>query len=416
MNPSGSWAQVHMHPFGDDSTMTMINIFNQLNRFEKPIAGLSLLPVLVAGAGVTLGGCTSSSSTGSTQTNASGDGQIVARGEWSIDHADWSELGYEWQWTGFPPLQPGAIIDHATAYEDILIFQGSGSTLSVLETNTGKVRWSRQVDRPSTRFQESVRRGETLYTASDTELWELNLRNGNTLDRDSLGTLVNTSPLIVDNLAIFGTLSGELFAWQMENDFKLWSYKFDGPIHIPAISVNSEFIAAISDNGDLRTLETVNAHSGIAVRIAGGSDATLLTDEIGLYIASKDQSLYAFDIEDGFRFWRKRSSAPITVQHTLHEGVIYATTDDNGLSAIDSATGETLWQNDTIGGWGITVVSSNELIVWSGYELLAIDKDRGDIIARIPLSDIAGIRTDSIDNGDLYVITLDGSVAKFSLR
>ncbi len=378
--------------------------------FEKSITCRPLLAILLVGSSAWLGGCTSSSNTAHTNDS------IIEPQEWTIDHTDWAKMGFEWQWTGFPPLQPGALIDHATAYDDVLVFQGSGSTLSVLETNTGKVRWSRQVDRPSTRFQESVRQGDTLYTASDTDLWEINIRNGNTIDRDALGTLVNTSPLIVDGLAIFGTLAGELFAWQMENDFKLWSYKFDGPIHIPAISVSENYIAAISEAGDIRTLETINAYSGMTAQIAGGTDTNLLTDGVGIYIASKDQSLYAFDIEDGFRFWRKRSSAPITVQHTLYQGVVYATTQDTGLTAIDSATGETLWETGTIGGWVLTVVDEKELIIWSGYELLAIDKDRGDIIERMPLQDIAGIRTNSIDNGDLYVITLDGSVAKFGLK
>ncbi|MDF1808079.1 MAG: PQQ-binding-like beta-propeller repeat protein [Phycisphaerales bacterium] len=357
-------------------------------------------------------GCSSSSSSTSPKTDAA-DAEVVAP-EWEISHAGWSELGYEWQWTGFPPLQPGAVLDHATAYDDILVFQGSGSTLSVLETNTGKVRWSRQVDRPATLFQESVRRGETLYTASDTDLWEFNLHNGNTIDRDALGTLVNTSPLLVDNLAIFGTLSGELFAFEMVNDFKLWSYRFDGPINTPAIQIDDNYIAAISENGEIRSLETVNAHTGMSTKIAGGSDANLVSDGVGIYVASKDQSLYAFDAADGFRFWRVRSSAPVTVQHTLHEGVVYATTNDTGLAAIDSATGEMIWNNESVGGWVMTVSEGNELIVWSGYELLSIDKDRGDVLSRIPLEGIAGIRTNSIDDGDLYVVTLEGSVAKFS--
>ncbi|MBL4698494.1 MAG: PQQ-binding-like beta-propeller repeat protein [Phycisphaerales bacterium] len=381
---------------------------------EKSIHRCSLLSLLAVGTLTTLGGCTSSSSSGSSQSGASN--APVAPAEWSINHADWADAGYEWQWTGFPPLQPGAVLDHATAYEDILVFQGSGSTLSVLETNTGKVRWSRQVDRPSTVFQESVRVGDTLYTASDTDLYEINIRNGNTLDRDALGTLVNTSPLIVNNLAIFGTLSGELFAWQMTNDFELWSYKFDGPIQVPAISIGDGFIAAISEGGDLRTLEAINAHSGMTVRIAGGTEANLLTDNIGIYVASKDQSLYAFDIEDGFRFWRQRSNAPVTVQHTLFEGVVYATTASTGLTAIDSATGETIWTNESVTGWVMTVVDSTELIVWSGIELLVIDRDRGDVISRMPVGQVAGIRTDSIENGNLYVVTLEGSVAKFSLK
>ena len=386
---------------------------------EMPATRRPLLTALLAGAalagfGSGLVGCSSTSTSSSDGSASASQDATIAQSEWSIDHADWSELGYEWKWTGFPPMQPGALIDHATAYEDILVFQGSGSTLSVLETNTGKVRWSRQVDRPATVFQESVRVGDTLFTASDTELWEINARNGNTLDRDSLGTLVNTSPLIVENLAIFGTLSGELFAFETINDFKLWSYRFDGPIHVPAIQIDDNYIAALSENGELRTLETINAHTGMTTKIAGGSDADILTDGIGIYIASKDQSLYAFDSTDGFRFWRKRSSEPVTVQHTLHDGTVYATTNDTGLVAIDSATGEELWKNDSIGGWVITVNDDNELIVWSGYELLAIDKDRGDVIARMPLTDIAGIRTDATDNGDIYIITLEGTVAKFS--
>jgi outer membrane protein assembly factor BamB len=335
---------------------------------------------------------------------------------WDINHEGWAELGYQWEWTGYPPLADNAYIEHATAYDDMLTFIGSGSTLSVLEANTGKVRWSRQIDRSTTRFVEPVRRDETLFVASDTELWELNLRNGNTIDRDSLGTLVNTSPLLMGNLAIFGTLSGELFAYQIENDFKLWSYKFDGPIHQAAIQVGDNLIAAISENGEIRTLSATNAHTGMSTRIAGGSDTALITDYVGIYVASMDQSLYAFDINDGYRFWRIRSSAPVSVQHTLHEGVLYASTRDQGLMAVDSATGDVIWNNTEIGGWVLTVANDAELIVYSGFEMLAIDKERGDIIARTPISNIAGVRTDSISDGNVYVITLDGGVAKFGLR
>ncbi|MAO22471.1 MAG: hypothetical protein CMJ35_05195 [Phycisphaerae bacterium] len=360
----------------------------------------------------TLSACSSTQ----TASDSENDAQLASTPAWSIDHEGWAELGYQWEWTGYPPMQRGAVIEHATAYDDILTFVGSGSTLSVLEANTGKVRWSRQLDRSTTRFVEPVRRDDTLYAASDTELWELSLRNGNTIDRDSMGTLVNTSPLIVDNLAIFGTLAGELFAFQMDNDFKLWSYKFDGPIEQPAIQVSDEFIAAISQKGEIRTLETINAHSGMTAKIAGGTDTELLTDGIGLYIASLDQSLYAFDIVDGFRYWRIRSSDPITVQHTLHEGLLYASTRDKGLMCIDTATGDVLWNNPEIGGWVLSVVDDSELIVWSGFEMLAIDKDRGDIIARTPLKNISGVRTDNITDGNIYVITYEGSVAKFGRR
>lgn len=390
-------------------------MFEKSSLFNRTARTLTL--TLALGA---LGACTSPQSTADSGSGTPGSSSSQPpagqRTAWTIDHSAWGELGYQWQWTGYPPMQPGATIEHANAYEDLLTFVGSGSTLSVLEASTGKVRWSRQLDRATTRFVEPVRRGGTLFAASDTELWEIDLSNGNTIDRDPMGTLVNTPPLIVDNLAIFGTLAGELFAFETTNDFKLWSYQFDGPINIPAIRVSDNLIAAMSEKGDIRTLIASNAHSGMRTHIAGGAEAELLTDSVGLYVASLDQSIYAFDIIDGFRFWRIRSSDPISVQHTLHEGIIYASTRDKGLMGIDTASGEILWNNPEIGGWVLTVVNDAELIVYSGFEMLAIDKERGDILARTPLSDVAGVRTDAINDGNIYVITLDGGVAKFGLR
>ena len=382
-----------------------------INLFEKSITRCSLLALLVGGSALSLGGC-STSPTSTPQQNMSSSNDA----EWTINHEDWATQGYEWRWTGFPPVQPGAVIQHATAYDDVLIFQGTSTTLSVLETNTGKVRWSRQIDRATTRFHESVLEGDTLFTASDTDLWEFDIHSGNTTDRAPLGTLVNTSPLIMGNLAIFGTSTGELFAWERVNDFKLWAYQFDGAINVPAIKISHDYIGAISEGGEIRTLEATIAHSGMSVKIAGGTEAHMLTDGIGLYIVSKDQSMYAYDVEDGYRYWRKRSSAPISIQHTLYNDIVYATTKEDGLNAINAETGEVLWANPEVHGWAITVIDSTDLIVWSGHELFTVDKDRGDIISKMPLSGIAGIRTNSIDNGDLYVITLDGEVAKFSLK
>jgi len=387
---------------------------------EQSINRCSLFALLAVGSAITLGGCTStSSSTSETSAGGNEGAQIVVeKQEWAINHDDWGRLGYDWKWTGFPPLQPGAMIGHARVHDDVLVFQGNANTLSVLETKTGKVRWSRQIDRPSTRFFEAVREGGTLFASSDTDLWEIDIKNGNTLDRATLGTLANTSPLIMGNIAILGTATGELFGWERRNDFKLWSYQFDGLFDVAPVAIDEEYFAAISSNGEIRVLNAETARSKMSVQIAGGTGAEMLTDQIGLYVVSDDQSIYAFDVEDGFRYWRKRSSAPVTIQHTLYDNVVYATTLDTGLSAMDAVTGEVLWANEDVHGWAITVLDASELVVWSGKELFLIDKDRGDIVERMPLSnqDIAGIRTNSIDNGDLYVVTLEGTVAKMSLK
>lgn len=367
---------------------------------------------LVGALALTLAGCSSS------QTVDNPDATVTATpaASWSIDHGAFRELGYRWDWSGFPPLQKNAELAHAQAFHDVVISLGSGATLSVMDAQTGKIRWSKQVDRPVTRFFEPVRFGETLYIASETNLYEINLKNGNTLDEDRLGTIVTTAPAILGNIAIFGTSTGELFGFQMDQDFKLWSYKFDGPINTRAIELDDEYVAAISDGGDIRTIRAKSAESGAVMRIAGGSATDMLTDGVALYVASKDQSAYSFSIEDGFRFWRQRSSAPITVQPVLHDGVLYVTMEDTGLAAMDAATGEMLWSNKDVVGWPVGLRRGKELLVWTGYELVSLDNERGDILASVSLPYASGVRTDMFEDGNLYIVADDGRIAKFSPR
>jgi len=353
--------------------------------------------------------CSSTQNTGSPKAPESAE-------LWSIDHDAWHELGYRWEWTGFPLMQPGAGLTDAVAYDDAIITTASDTTVTCMESSTGKVRWAKQLDRPTTQLFEPTRVGQTLYICSDTELHEINIKNGNTLDRDSVGAIINTKPLIMGNMALFGTTRNELFGFQLTNDFKLWSYTFDGEIQSPPVEAEDGSVAMISGGGDLRILMARDGASLMKTNIAGGAVASLIVDDGAVFIPSTDQSLYAFSLEDGYRYWRKRTSKPVLVQPVMHDGVLYATIAEEGLTAIDSISGDVLWKNEGINGWAVSLANGDELMVWTGSHLVAVDKDSGDVISSTDLDGASGVRTDSFIDGNLYVITPNGAMAKFSLR
>ncbi len=364
--------------------------------------------LVVSFAGVT-SACSSTQTTSKAITTPDAE-------PWTIDHDAWHELGYRWEWTGFPLMSKGAGLTDAVTFDDAIITTASDTTVTCLESSTGKVRWAKQLDRPTTQLFEPVRVGNTLYITTDTELHELNIKNGNTLDRDNVRAIINTRPLILGNLAIFGTTRNEIFAFETTNDFLLWSYTFDGDIESPAIKVNDEIIAMVSAGGDIRVLEARSGDSILKSNIAGGTYNDMLVDNGNLFIASNDQSLYSFSLEDGSRQWRKRTSKPLTVQPTLHDGVLFASTADQGLSAFDADSGKMLWNNNDIAGWVVSIANGDELIVWTGSSLAAVDKDSGDVITSANLKGAAGVRADEFIDGNIYVISPSGALAKFTLR
>ncbi len=336
--------------------------------------------------------------------------------EWKIDHDAWHELGYRWEWTGFPLMKPGAGLTDAVAYEDTIVTTASDTTVTCLEASTGKVRWAKQLDRPTTQLFEPTRVGETLFITSDTELHELSLKNGNTLDRDAVGAIINTKPLIMGNLALFGTTKNELYAYETTNDFKHWSYKFDGEIESAPVQVTTGSVAMISAGGDLRVLNNYDGASILKTDIAGGAVASLLIDDGAVIVPSTDQSLYSFSLDDGHRYWRKRTSEPVVIQPVIHDAILYGSTADEGLVAIDSIDGKIIWSNSSLQGWVVSLANGDELMVWDGKALSAVDIDSGEIIATSDLNGAAGVRADAFIDGNLYVISPNGAIAKFSLR
>ncbi len=375
----------------------------KLNLIRSTLFLAALTPAVVLQA------CSTTQSTSTSPATKSSE-------KWTLDHDAWHDLGYRWEWTGYPLMKDGATLTDAVAYEDALITVASDTTVTCMETSTGKVRWAKQLDRPTTQLFEPSRVGETLFICSDTELHEINLKNGNTLDRDTVGAIINTKPLIMGNLALFGTTRNELIAFERTNDFNAWSYRFTGEIESPAIQVDWDSIAMISAGGDLRVLNVAEGASEMTAKISGGAVASMLADDGAVIVPSLDQSIYSFALRDGYRYWRKRTSAPILIQPVLHDGIVYATTADDGFVAIDSISGEVLWNNDSISGWAVSLANGDELMVWSGKHLHAIDIDSGEIISSVTLDNTSGVRADQFVDGNLYVISDDGAIARLSLR
>lgn len=332
-----------------------------------------------------------------------------------IDYQAWSAMGYRWDWNASPSLSVGGSVQFVEAFEDVIVVQDSRAMVSAIEAATGRVRWSKQVAETNTRFFGLTRRDDSVIVTNETELFEIELRTGNTLDRTQIHGIATTRPVFFGPLAVMGTAKGRLVAIDVRHDLRVWEYQFDGLIESDPIRLDDERLAGISTRGEIRVLEAATARGLADMRISGDSAESMVSDGFALIVGSLDQSLYGFDTDDGHRLWRLRSSAPVTVQPVLIGGTVYATTADHGLLAMDSLSGEILWNNDRLGGWVVTT-NDGDLMVWTGHELLRVDAERGDLINRLPLPGMAGLRADSPEDGNIYAIAAGGSIARFSPR
>lgn len=340
---------------------------------------------------------------------------MAARAEQApIDHEAYARLGYRIEWRGFPVMTRNARVAQFDVLGDAIIVQDSANTVTAMETGSGRNRWATQLATPLTRFVGNTRVDNTLLASSDSELFVIDMQTGAQLARQKLAVVVNTRPVVKGDVAVFGGAGGQALGHNLTTGFKQWGYMLRGAIDARPAAVG-DLVGVVSQTGDVIIIDPATGSSTGRGRTFAGLANNPVGSPAALYVASLDQSVYAFAAYGAQRLWRHRAEQPITDQPTLAGDRLYVAIPGAGLLAFDAATGDVLWTAKGVRG---TVVGERDkrLIVWDGARAILIDPQTGDVLDTIPLPRVSRVALDAFTDGNLFTTTADGVVSKFTPR
>lgn len=332
-----------------------------------------------------------------------------------VDHDAYATMGYRLEWRGFPTMTARSEVLFFHLLGDILVAQDSAGVVSVLDATSGITRWSDQPAAPLTRFVGTVRDGNRLIVSSESEAFFMDVETGTLLDRQRLHRVAMTRPVIDPPMLVYGTSVGELFAHLMINGFKAWGHMVDGAIEVEPVLVG-DTVTVVSRGGSVLAVDSRSGSARGTNRMYAGSEAPLAASDTQVFVASLDQSIYAFDARNASLQWSKLTDTRLRYAPVYHDGRVYCTVETRGLLALDARTGGELWVAEGIIG---TVVAQRDgrLIVWDGRrEVVLLDPARGDVIDRVRVDNVAFMKADRFVDGNLYAVSANGVVAKFVPR
>ncbi|MGP1310374.1 MAG: outer membrane protein assembly factor BamB family protein [Phycisphaerales bacterium] len=371
-----------------------------------------LLGVLAAGAAVapTLG-CKSTSD--GSASGAGGDYAPLVEADGRV-LTPYERMGFRIEWKGYPVLSRGRQPMFVDVFGDRVVFQDTGNTVTVMDASTGRNIWASEIDNPTTRFIGNARKGDTLFSASDNELFELDIKTGNILERHNLAVVCNTGPVIMGDIAVFGGAAGQILGHNLASTYKQWGYQMNGVITSVPVEV-SGLIGVVSQRGEVVFVDPERGSSTAIGSIYSGLVNNPVAGDGALFIASTDQSVYAFSPNRSEPMWRVRTAQPLVEQPTFIDGRLYVHVPGEGMTQFAAGSGAKLWQNPEVSGRVLGMVNGR-LVSWDGSRLVLLDPDRGDIIDSVELGNVFDLVMSAPVDGDLYAVQRDGWIEKHSPR
>ena len=341
------------------------------------------------------------------------------KGEGRTIVEQYAALGYRQEWVGYAPVQPGAQTAFAVPLGNLLIVQDSQNAIAGINTATGASKWSLLVGDSTTAFVGHIRYNNRILAISDADIFALEPESGEIVGKQHLSGVVSTAPAVVGSTLVFGTVNKQAFAHNLLNGQRMWGYITGSSVMSKPAVLNDNCVGIVAQNGNVLILDALSGTSTGKAKISGGMLSDPVASGETLYVASEDQSIYAFERIGGKQKWRVRTDAPISAQPTLDGNRMYLTFASSGLHALDTKNGKDIWVCEKASGNIVGVrtgTGGDRLIVWNGTNLQTVDTKNGDLVESIALSDVAKLVTDKYKDGAIYTVSAKGKVTKLIPR
>jgi outer membrane protein assembly factor BamB len=280
------------------------------------------------------------------------------------------------------------------SYHDGVLYVGGIDTyVYAFEAATGVIKWKKNVAIGAGTGIESnvVYYNGTIYLGTnDDYLFALDATNGEIKWRFRTDANVSSSPVIANNILYFGSSDGNLYALDPATGQLKWKFETGDVINQSGATVADNIVYVGNRAGSLFAVDAktgariwrYSTNNGISLEESSPTVSGGIVYIGGWYnFSSNDKGgLYAIDAKTGKLIWEKIKNTGISSDPTVTDGKLFITSDDLMIHALNSTSGEDVWQKQILPNSSSPSVANGVVFVGgggSGY-IYAFDANTGN--------------------------------------
>ena len=184
---------------------------------------------------------------------------------------------------------------------------------------------------------------DKVYIGSyDNNVYSLNIDNGSLIWKFPAQGSIACEPCVYRNQLIFGSKDKNLYFIQLKNGEKLLTYGTNDSIYSSPIIYGDQVIFGC-DDGKLRSLSILNKTEYWALDLGYPIRSSPNVEEKLIYIGCDSGEFLCLDHMGEIK-WRFRCKRAITSKPIIDNGIVYFTSHDGILYALDAKSGWSIWR------------------------------------------------------------------------
>jgi outer membrane protein assembly factor BamB len=280
----------------------------------------------------------------------------------------------------------GTLIEFPAVVKDgVAYIANARGTVSALDMRNGKVIWQHSTPRGKMASSPAVWRDQLVVHGMDGHVWVLRRSDGRLLWHYTVGSPVESSPVVIDGVDVFGAWNGTITAldlrthkvrWRRYGGCKVTSSAALGGSTLYVGDYCGRLLALRVGNGTLRWSRSVNGRIYGTPAVAAGR----------VFVpSSTGGSLTAFST-NGRYLWRRSTGSYVYSSPAVADGRVFFGSYNGVFYALRASNGATLWAHGTGGpiSGAATVVDGVAYAGSFAHRILGVDTRSGRVVLDFP--------------------------------
>lgn len=304
-----------------------------------------------------------------------------------------------------------------SAYEDLVFINDLAGRIFCYNIETGKrigyLKYSSgSVFSTPVPFRSKVIFPVALEKDNLTELIIYDYNIGKELEDIELPGRVLTQMLVVDDDILFTTEVGIAYRFD-SNGRKKWETHTRTPTRSSPVLINNLFIFG-NDKGEIIALDATNGDSVYVRKIDGHFFSGLTVSDQIIYAGNDNGKVYALNANNGDIIWEFDTGLRIKMEAAVDEQNVYIGNLNGSFFAINKKSGELNWKTKLVGILNVTPLVTSNMIILPNvlFSFHLLDKETGVVKKTIKLDGRAKL-SPVIHRNTLFIGFDDGVIRAY---